>query len=173
MQATFPSTANGAHSERASEVLDALIDLGTLIQRRTDDPFRDLDAYFRALEEVEPSDLKQAVRRVLQGEQGKFLPSPPELRTMCDRAKAARLAELRKRHLFEQQALDQEAYGPVQRTEEEKQRADERMKKFRQSNDAAKSEESKYWSGSANRRDNGGARHGHGSEVHRRGSCIE
>jgi len=75
---------------RASEqdILAALCAMEGLPRRALDDAEMALAGYLVALEGVAAADLAEAVRRVLRGELGHaFLPSPPELRIVVDRAR--------------------------------------------------------------------------------------
>lgn len=126
------------------DVLGAIVALGSLPKRGSDQAEIDLAAYRVALDGVASTALADAVRNILRGELGHaFFPSPPEFRMACDRADAARQADVAKQAERDRRARDQAALKPVVRTEAEKQRAREIYERFIQSHAAWKLEEQK------------------------------
>lgn len=75
------------------DVLAALVRMGTLPTRSSDDATAELGIYVEALGGVKADHLAGAVRAIIRGSLGHgFLPSPPELRIECDKIAKAEAA---------------------------------------------------------------------------------
>lgn len=132
------STPN-RHRRVATEqdVLSALVALGSLPKRDTEQAELDLAAYHVALDDVSATGLAEAVRRILQGALGHgFFPSPPELRIECDRIARAEASE--RARLMEERKRREEAatYSPPQHSLEARRRVQAMVDAFHRGLDA-------------------------------------
>jgi len=96
------------------DVASALVRLGSLPTRASDDALGDFEVYVTALQGARFDHLELAITAIMRGALGHgFLPSPPELRIECDKiakaeqAQRAKLIEQRRR--FEEMAGYQRA----------------------------------------------------------------
>lgn len=81
------------------DVLAALVRMGTLPTRSSDDATAELGIYVEALGGVKADHLAGAVRAIIRGSLGHgFLPSPPELRIECDKIAKAEAAAAAREH---------------------------------------------------------------------------
>ncbi|MCI5078251.1 hypothetical protein [Oricola sp.] len=89
------------------DVTAALVRLGSLPTRASEDAAGDLEMYITALQGARLDHLQLAITAIVRGSLGHgFLPSPPELRIETDRAAKAE-AEQRARHAAEQRWRDE------------------------------------------------------------------
>ncbi|PZO78459.1 MAG: hypothetical protein DI629_12235 [Mesorhizobium amorphae] len=111
-------------------ILQALALLAGLPSRHTDEPELEQEAYFIALEGVTKWGLGEAVKATLRRKLGHaFLPSPPELRGLCDEAMRPHYAALERRRL-ERSLMEERAADRPALTEAQKARQVERMRQF-------------------------------------------
>jgi hypothetical protein len=119
--------------------------LASLPKPSPDDADIAVRAYLVALDGVSEAALDQAFQWALQGRHGSlFAPWPTELRKLCDDAEQPFLDELAR--LTRQERMAAEALPPpMERTPEERERHQERMRRFYAAHDAAKADLAKQF----------------------------
>ena len=124
------------------DVLRALMSLGSLPKRRSEDPEMDLAAYRVALDRTHVGDLAGAIRSILQGALGHaFFPSPPELRIECDKQADGR-AKVVARKMRRLRELEERAqYPAVEHSDEAKARVAAIYRRFNEQRETVSAED--------------------------------
>jgi hypothetical protein len=113
------------------DVLGAMVTLGSLPKRQSDQAQLDLEAYKVALDRTLAIDLAAAVRSILQGALGHaFFPSPPEFRIQCNANADNRAAVAERERKAIREREDRMNFREVSNTPEQRARVAEAYQRF-------------------------------------------